>query len=144
MKKWFMITLIASIGTSTGIGITLVQASSKKAERGCELKAQEVLGDAAAVIGSQRRKISLELLDDTQKALNLARECMQPGQKKLDQNLTKVLGRIRAEVLYDIPICEGMDDPVKGCTAEGWPLNLPPPQQRHICNAGLWGVPKNL
>ena len=142
MKKWLMLILIASFGTSAGVGVTLVQASGLQTEINCEVRAQEVLGEAAAVIGSQRRKINIELLDATQQSLNKARKCMRPDQIKIDQSLTKVLGRIRAEVLYDIPVCEGINSPVKGCTADGWPLHLAPPQQQHICNAGLWGTPK--
>jgi hypothetical protein len=142
VKKWFILILITSFGTSAGIGVTLVQASGLKTEANCEIKAQEVLGEAAAVIGSQRRKLNIELLDETQQSLNKARKCMRPDQIKIDQSLTRVLGRIRAEVLYDIPVCEGPNTPVKGCTADGWPLNLAPPQQQHICNAGLWGTAK--
>ena len=134
---------MASVGTSAGVGITLVQASEAKNDLECEIKAQETLGDAAAVIASTRRNINIEQLDEAQKALNKARKCMRPAQKKIDQNPTKVLGRIRAEILYDIPVCEGLNDPVEGCTADGWPLHLAPPSQQNICNAGLWGSRKN-
>ena len=134
---------MTSIGTSAGVGITLVQAAGHNADSRCETKAQEVLGDAAAVVGSSRRQINIEMLDGVQKSLNKVRKCMRPDQKKIDKNLTRVLGRIRAEILYDIPACEGMDDPVQGCTADGWPLHLSPPAQQQICNAGLWGHRKN-
>ncbi len=138
-----LITLMTSVGTSAGVGITLVTAGEAKNDLQCEIKAQETLGDAAAVIASTRRKINIEQLDAAQKALNKARKCMRPDQKRIDQNLTKVLGRIRAEILYDIPVCEGENDPVQGCTADGWPLHLAPPAQQNICNAGLWGSRKN-
>ena len=143
MKKWMLLILMTSVGTSAGVGITLVQAGEVKNDIECEINAQETLGDAAAVIASSRRKINIEQLDAAQKALNQARKCMRPAQKKIDQTLTKVLGRIRAEILYDIPVCEGLNDPIEGCTADGWPLHLAPPSQQNICNAGLWGTRKN-
>ena len=54
---------MASVGTSAGVGITLVQAGEAKNDLECEIKAQETLGDAAAVIASTRRKINIEQLD---------------------------------------------------------------------------------
>ena len=143
MNKWLLLTLISSLGTTSGLGLALVHAGNQSTGVACEIRAQKTLGDAAEVVGTSRRKLNLELLDQTQKSLNRVRGCMRADQKKIDQNLTRLLGRIRAEVLYDIPVCDGENTPVRGCTAEGWPLHLAPPQQRQICNSGLWGSPKN-
>ena len=137
MRKVVLSIIILAILAASGIGFFGVYNGQAQARAICREQANESLEDTKTLLAGNKRKVTLERVDDLFERLNEARTCMSRGQKKETDALTRQLGRERAIILFQQPHCTAFDLPVEGCRSYGWPANRPVPRHRMVHNTGL-------
>ncbi len=136
-NKVVLSIIILAVLAVSGIGFFGVYNGQAEARAVCREQADESLKDTKILLAGNKRKMTLERVDDLFERLNEARACMSSGQKKETDALTRQLGQERAIILFQQPHCTAFDQPVEGCRSYGWPASRPVPRLRMVRNTGL-------